>query len=571
MPSLKRLLPCFLILTTVFLFHFPEPAGGQSPDTKSKGTGSISGHVTIGGKDAPGIVVAAFGGDTSTRRPAAQATTDSEGRYHLYGLAAAQYQVTALAPNLTNAEQTPAVSPYYSSAKAVFLSVAENVDDIDLKLVRGGVITGRVSNADGKPVIEERVNLQTVDANGVANTQTRGYFSSNYQMYQTDDRGVYRIYGLPAGRYKVSVGSDPDNGFPGPISRGVYRQIFYPDVNDAAKATIVELNEGGEADNIDIKLGPRTETYSVAGRVLDSVTGQPVPGIRPTYGLVPKAQNDSSSFFGGLPTNSHGEFRIEGLAPGHYQISASSRFEGGNLYSEPITFDVVDRDLTNLEIKAVQGLSISGVIMPDAETNANVLTKFAGLRISASVRSDSGLQVYNGGWSQVAADGTFQIGGLKPGKAGLFLYSPANPSDRGFVITRVEHNGVDVTRTLEIQPGQSLSDVRVFVSYGTGIIRGTVKFENGTPPPGASIFVRARREGSSSDHYGSQADSRGHFVISNLAPGTYEVTVNFAFRTAPQQGQRPPPPAKQFVTVADGVEAEVVFTLDLKPTGVGPE
>jgi hypothetical protein len=25
-------------------------------------------------------------------------------------------------------------------------------------------------------------------------------------MYQTDDRGVYRIYGLLAGKYKVSVG-----------------------------------------------------------------------------------------------------------------------------------------------------------------------------------------------------------------------------------------------------------------------------------------------------------------------------------------------------------------------------
>ena len=31
-------------------------------------------------------------------------------------------------------------------------------------------------------------------------------------------------------------------------------------------------------------------------------------------------------------------------------------------------------------------------------------------------------------------------------------------------------------------------------------------------------------------------------------------------------GQRPQPTIKQFVTVADGTESEVVFTLEFKPT-----
>ena len=31
-------------------------------------------------------------------------------------------------------------------------------------------------------------------------------------MYQTDDRGVYRIYGLPAGHYKLSAGDEGRGG-----------------------------------------------------------------------------------------------------------------------------------------------------------------------------------------------------------------------------------------------------------------------------------------------------------------------------------------------------------------------
>jgi protocatechuate 3,4-dioxygenase beta subunit len=567
MTSLQRLFCFLLILTAVILFQSPGSARGQSSDPKSKGTGSISGRVTMGGKNAANIVIAAFGGDRGNRRPAAQATTDSEGRYHLYGLPAAQYQVAPMTANLVNTEQTTGVNPYFGSGKAVFLSVAESVEDIDLKLVRGGVVTGRVSNADGKPVIEERINLQLVDANGNLSTPAAGYYPANYQMYQTDDRGVYRIYGLPAGRYKVSVGIDPADGVGPSNGRTVYRQTFYPDVTDTAKATIVEISEGSESENIDIKVGRSAETYGVAGRVVDSETEKPIAGIRPTYALLPKNQDDPGNNFGGLPTNSRGEFRIEGLSPGRYRIFASSQFEGGTHYSDPIIFELVDRDVTNLELKAVQGLGLSGVIMADAETNSSAMTKFAGLRITASVRSESQPQTYTGGWSQVAADGTFQINGLRPGKAGLFLYFPANPNDRGFVITRVEHNGVDVTRTLEIQAGQSLSDVRVFVGYGTGVIRGTVKYENGTLPSGTRVFVRARREGASSPNgSGALVDSRGHFVISNLAPGTYEVTVDVSFSSAPPTGQRPQPTLKQFVTVADGTESEMVFTLEFKPT-----
>src|SRR6266487_1272686 len=134
MTSLSRLLCFSLILTGVVFVCAPGDTHAQSTDAKSKGTGSISGKVTLGGKAAAGIPVAVFGSDLNYRRVAAQATTDNEGHYRLLGLSAAQYQVTALAPNLIPAEGTDNYQ-YYGTAKTVLLSAGESVDDVDIKLV----------------------------------------------------------------------------------------------------------------------------------------------------------------------------------------------------------------------------------------------------------------------------------------------------------------------------------------------------------------------------------------------------------------------------------------------------
>jgi hypothetical protein len=256
MSSLKRLLCCSLILATEAILYSGSIARGQTPDVKPKPTGSISGRVTLGGSAAEGIPVVAVSGQTVNRRDAAARTvTDGEGRYRLSELPPGQYQIWAVTPGLI-AEPGPFPRygfPFYGSSQNIILGTNEDVSDIDLKLVRGAVITGRVTDAENKPVVEERVSLQLVDENG-APSRFGSPVSSSDQMYQTDDRGIYRIYGLPGGRYKVSVGYDASDG----VIRGRHQRTFYPDANDQSKAAIVELKEGGEANNIDIKAGSAT-------------------------------------------------------------------------------------------------------------------------------------------------------------------------------------------------------------------------------------------------------------------------------------------------------------------------
>src|SRR6185369_8698199 len=108
-------------------------------------------------------------------------------------------------------------------------------------MLPGGVITGKITDADGKPLIDQNVLLSQVDASFEA-----GGWNSHLH---TDDRGIYRAFGLRPGKYKVSVGQD--ESLP-TDPRPAYRQTFYPSVTDFAKATVIEVTAGSEATNIDI-------------------------------------------------------------------------------------------------------------------------------------------------------------------------------------------------------------------------------------------------------------------------------------------------------------------------------
>ena len=135
-------------------------------------------------------------------------------------------------------------------------------------------------------------------------------------------------------------------------------------------------------------------------------------------------------------------------------------------------------------------------------------------------------QLNSGDQSVVAADGSFQVDGLRPGRISVSVYTLGTSSIRPSIV-RIEHGGIGLPQGFEIQPGQSVSGLRVVISYGTGTIRGTVRFEGGSLPVDSRTYISCKREGAN-EGSGAQLDSRGHFVINNLAPGTYEVNLQIS-------------------------------------------
>lgn len=519
--------------------------------TIKKPTGTVSGHIAVKGKGKGGISVTArigdFGGQPG---PLRKAITDADGNYHITDLPAGNYQVMPVAPAFIDSDFTS----MGRQGKTVILADGENVDGIDFSMSRGGVITGRVSQADGRPVIEERVTVTLVEQ-----AERPG---QNLQMGpggQTDDRGVYRVFGLSPGRYKVFVGQSPDTPSSGMgPGRPIYERVYYPDVASPNEARVIELGEGTEAANIDITLGESRKGFAASGVVIDSDTNQPLAALR--FGLQ-KIVGDRVAGFSGAPVLSDriGAFRFENLTPGKYSVTSMLQ-PNSDQRIDAVTFVVVDQDVTGLTLKASNGASVSGTIVIEGTHDKTVQNKIASLRLQAYVRGET--TGAGSRSSQISSDGSFRIGGLQQGSAFFQLGAQDRSVLTGFVISRIERDGVVVPRGIEIKAGEQILGLKVVVVYGSGIVRGTIKVENGPLPTGTRLMVRlANPEAPAAIVGRSQGtDARGRFVIEGIPAGSYDLLVN---AYVPESRTRQPS-SKQTVTVTEGsvVEVEPIIVLE---------
>src|SRR6266849_10000739 len=179
-----------------------QPAGNSS-QTKSPATSAITGRVVSEGQPVPGATVFVVAiGSTNGQRTG----TDNDGNFNAEGLDAGAYRVSASSPGYVSE-----VSPADPNNPATYYRPG---DSVTLTLIKGGVIAGFVTNNSGEPLVSAPVHAFRIrDAEGKpiqSGVQTRDRV--------TDDRGYYRLYGLQAGSYIVSVGgySQYSGGMLGP-------------------------------------------------------------------------------------------------------------------------------------------------------------------------------------------------------------------------------------------------------------------------------------------------------------------------------------------------------------------
>ena len=526
---------------------------GQSTtkETAKVPRGSISGRVTIKDKGVPSVAIGWRKGDVYTPfEPYQKVTTDQDGFYRISKLAPGSYSIMASAPAFV----VPGMMDR-NKQKSVLVGEDENVEGINFTLVRGSVITGRVTDADGRHVIEQQVNVYPAEMYE-QRVQPTIYAVANVQ---TDDRGIYRVFGLNAGRYKVAVGrSDDELNVTYNQQRNIsYKQVFHPDTTDQAKATVVEVTEGGEANNIDITVGRVVQTFTATGLVVDE-SGQPAPNLRLGLQRQLGQRIEYMNSFG--ISNSRGEFIVEGLVPGKYGIFLLPSQSNGDLRTEPFNFDVVDHDVGGLTVKLVKGATVTGTVIFEND-DKELLKKLLQLQLRGfGVTSlASGMTFGTSGSSPLGPDGSFRLSGLAGGTINLAFFAPGNPMPpKGFIISKVERDGIFSPRGLELKEGEQLTGVRVFVGYGSATLSGVVNIENGSLPQKGRIFIRVTKPGEQfSNLRPAIVDERGHFLMDSLPAGTYELqtTVN-----VPGQGART---LKREVTLQDGQTMELTINVDL--------
>ncbi|HEX8493542.1 MAG TPA: carboxypeptidase regulatory-like domain-containing protein [Pyrinomonadaceae bacterium] len=524
------------------------------------GTGIISGRITLGDKPAQGVSVvvllsSAYGSD---RKPTARATTAADGQFRLTNVPAGRYQVMPVAPALVLSSSLPS---FRDQGKSVNLADGETIENIDFSLARGGVITGRVTDADGRPVIGESVRLAL---SGKGSDRSSGSFFVNPFLHQTDDRGIYRIYGIQPGRYVVSVGEDAKGGM---VRMGFgrslsYARTFHPNATDESRANVIEVTEGSEATNVDITLGRRSTTFAVSGRVIDAETGKPVPNVHAGYGSLCDDDNQMGAFGIGARSDAEGGFRFEGVLPGRY-AAFSFPDEQNDTYSVPVPFEVSEGDVTGVVIKVRRGAGINGVVVIEGTSDRAILAKLPQLRIHYWPESEGLIVPVFGEGESVNADGSFRIRGLRPGKVRLMM--GGWPLLKGFSLLRVERDGVEQRAGIvEVPAKGQVTGVRLIVEYGTGVVRGQVRIENGTLPEGSHLHVSLRRPNQAEPTLpGTEVDARGRFVLDGLPAGEYQLRLSGSLGREGRRFQ----PVVQNIQVTNGAEAQVTLVIDLNAKG----
>lgn len=443
-------------------------------------------------------------------------TTDSDGKFRVAGLDRGMYLVTASSPAYTSALTGSDGPTYYRIGESA-----------RVELIRGGAITGTVTSATGEPVIAVRVRAHMIrDAKGQAPRVT----NSGWEQ-PTDDRGIYRIYGLPPGTYLVSAGG------------ASFTTTFYPFDTDvptfapsSTRDTATEVSvRSGEDSNIDIRY--RGEPgHTISGTVKLSGAGNAnISVTRPGGFLVA-----NTTQFQGVRG-----FSINGLSDGDYDLVASEFVSApgstfpSQTYSEPKRITVKGADVTGIELITKPFGTISGKLLLEASKVpecqgkrppllAETLVQFRRLEINFDKEDPLTQRMANGA---IPPDnsGAFVFRNLAPGK----YQFDAKFYARYWYLKSMTTNSAgpkglktDVAANWTIfKLGDQISNFTVTLAAGAASIRGAVPVTESAPiPAGMVVYLVPNEPDKIEDvlrYFVTGVASDGTFAFNSLPPGRY--------------------------------------------------
>jgi hypothetical protein len=254
---------------------------------------------------------------------------------------------------------------------------------------------------------------------------------------------------------------------------------------------------------------------------------------------------------------------VRGLTPGDWGVWATTgemfSDNQGTTYSDPAIISVSDADVSDIQIKMQKGATVSGRLTVEGTNDPAVLAKFKGFRFGAWVNTGAqGSPVPNYLSFQPAADGSFKLNGLRPGKV---MFDLEWPRHKGFSLLYVRREGVELPDGLEVRAGEQVKNVVVAYAYGSSTIRGQVEFRGGARPEGVTYAVHAMRPGGLVAGEPAIVDSLGRFSIENLSAGEYELSLSDWSPNATNRS----PLAKVMVSVPESGEAKATLVYDMTP------
>ena len=408
--------------------------------------------------------------------------------------------------------QKPGSESDLASATPLDVRSGETLDNVNLSLMRGGAIEGRVLDQDGEPAA--RIQASLIRARYVQGRRVLQPAGSD----QTDDRGQFRIYDIPPGTYYLMAtprvfGMTDEN-------RAVYPPIYFPGVLDPQEAAKVKMVPGGELRGYDLTLF-ETTGYQITGRVT-SPDGQPPRRVFVTAHKVPSSGLTQPSSAQG--TGAQGEFTLRGLIPGSYRLVAQERREDRFLTGSTIV-EIGNQDVAGVALPLGNGAELQGRVVLEGQKQPGSLTS---LRVTAIPLGDtpgSGFRARGSAGANLQDDGTFVLKDLVEGPARIVLSQPPG----GAYVKSVRAQGKDVTDSpLDLHSGDRIQGMEIVIAADGAQLSGSVKESSSGPPvSGASILLfpaDARLIGPNSRYIRTvKTGQQGEFALQGLVPGEYKL------------------------------------------------
>ncbi len=275
--------------------------------------------------------------------------TDNDGNLEIKNVPTGRYYAFINAPGVVSpfayADFRKADRELLDDPQANFPVIDINgISDINVQIGarRGGAIGGRITYANGDPAIGVKVEiLRKVEDEYLpvlANMSALIGMYSGGGLFQTDDRGVYRMSGLPEGEYIVKVSESASHGNPDTRNGGYgggfesmlfggssLLNVFYDNAFDQEKAQKINLQLGQDLSEINITI-PDREIHSIEGKLVAAKDKLPVRNAKLTIKRADDETTDERSIFPKIPqvvyTDGKGMWRFNELPKGTYKIVA---------------------------------------------------------------------------------------------------------------------------------------------------------------------------------------------------------------------------------------------------------
>jgi hypothetical protein len=380
------------------------------------------------------------------------------------------------------------MSPFSGTGTDVITGPDQDTAHLVFRWRRPAVVAGRVMDDQGEPVEGATVQLFYP---GVANGHKQ---MTEVAHTSTDDRGEYRLWGIPGAEYYLEVTAEPWWRAESPVTYGL---VYYPGTSEAARAALLSVQPGGEAH----------ADFTLTARGLSNVTiycGNCGTGAAGEAGSGAVSLTATAVGLGGTEEVVAAQmvpewpFKLSTLPPGRYLVQLSGQDEANPGIAEQWV-DVGPGE-TAVSLSLHPGAAVSGKV-----------TCKGGSVGSIALSQDPYRQPQ---YAAVGPDGAFRITSVRAGKYHVLI-----PEGDKYPETIQAGNALLADGLVSVQDGVE-TKLSIVVNAGSGGLKGFA-VRDGRPVANMLVGLVPTGAASGSPNQGWQTDSDGSFDWTTLRAGDY--------------------------------------------------